>query len=547
MKKVFSIVLGLALIIGLLSIVSTAAVAEDSDKGPNQSGYPYVSYFTYDSSTYYLYVREDYSSYLDAAPEGISYSKNTNTLTLKNAVYTDMYLKMYEMGSDFTINVIGDNHIGAIIVEGEGYTSSLTITGTGSLVINEEDIPLFTPAPLVVESKYTASALTVSPTVTLDVYPSYSSYPSIVVNETTSGNGLSLPKANKANLSKKTMDCPLVRRAYELWDDDMYLCTPKSGSNLSTSKTYVAYPAGPKKYLKGEIHAYVFTGDYFIYTAEKCDALNGYIVTPLTDSDGRPVSDTLFNIVEDEQHRVTTYHPEELRSVTVSKYNGSEAAYKNKEFYIQDWSSFYIKGSSDLYSINEIIAIPGYGYGIKPIGELTGISSIPNGFYDVYVSGKNLYNFNYTDEYHQKGTCLKKLDDGKYYYFKDGVKTKATLLFKHTDGKYYYVKNGVVTKSTLLFKHTDGKYYYVKNGVVTKSTLLFKHTDGKYYYVKNGVVTKSTLLFKHTDGKYYYVKNGVVTKSTLLFKHTDGKYYYVKNGVVTKSTLLFKHTDKKFY
>ena len=42
------------------------------------------------------------------------------------------------MGDDFKINIKGENHIGELVSYGDGWGGSITLTGNGTLYINED-------------------------------------------------------------------------------------------------------------------------------------------------------------------------------------------------------------------------------------------------------------------------------------------------------------------------------------------------------------------------------------------------------------------------
>ena len=521
MKKIVSILMAISFIICMMSVLSLTPSAKNCN-GPSNTGNDYVQFLTlysYDGP-YINSILYNGKGYLkDATLESASYDKKTNTLTLNNL--------NYPMCSLYSRSI--------------GYNASITITGTGSLALNSERYT--SSAPLAIYGSATETSLTIAPTATLSIFTINNAVPSLTIkNSTLSSNALNGITA-KATKEKKE-DGKYVFGAYsDELNEYLYPCVANANTPYDIDgANYAARRNGWNAYKYG----------YTIFKLEHDAILNATVAIPVYDNNGNVVDSANFTVNENDYlYALYADYTDCLNEYT---YSGDDSRFtgNGRVFALEKWGGSYYSyynGSEysaytpNGYNIYEIIESPTLG----PIFDYIGYfyDGIPEGF--APLNKTTTYTYTFTGDFSQKGTCLRKLADGKYYYFKNGEKTKATLLFKHTDGKYYYVKDGVVTKSTLLFKHTDGKYYYLKNGVVTKSTLLFKHTDGKYYYVKNGVVTKATLLFKHTDGKYYYVKNGVVTKSTLLFKHTDKKFYYVKNGVVTKSTLLFKHTDGKYY
>ncbi len=68
--------------------------------------------------------------------KGISYDLKTNTLTLNN-FKSDMTLMVTDMGDDFKIKLVGYNEIGFIGSVAIVWGSSVTITGSGVLVVNK--------------------------------------------------------------------------------------------------------------------------------------------------------------------------------------------------------------------------------------------------------------------------------------------------------------------------------------------------------------------------------------------------------------------------
>lgn len=69
--------------------------------------------------------------------EGISYDRASNTLTIENYNNTKNIIATNMMGDDFKINIKGENHIGELVSYGDGWGGSITLTGNGTLYINE--------------------------------------------------------------------------------------------------------------------------------------------------------------------------------------------------------------------------------------------------------------------------------------------------------------------------------------------------------------------------------------------------------------------------
>ncbi|MBP5303368.1 MAG: hypothetical protein J6Z00_00520, partial [Clostridia bacterium] len=498
MKRIVSILMAISFIICMMSVLSITPSAKDGN-GPCETGYSYIWIGEYASGGYSNYLFSIHN-FLEAPKSlaGVSYNKATNTLTLKNANYPNYVIDIEGMGKDFTINLIGKNALAGIFAYAYGYSTCLNFTGSGSLSVNENSCIPYS-CPIYISSDVSGSGISIAPSVTLSVSVSNQDYPSIGVFDTTLGNKTitGVDKNNAFEINKKQESIKVVDGI--ALDDYLYLysCTPKEGSGFSSTKKYGAY----------HHDWWDYRNDFTIYQIVYDNTLKADVALPLYDKNGNLIDPTNFDITSNGNYVIGG---EAECSYVGLTYTGTDSQFTGKVF-VADLSYNSYSNSVYYYELYEVVDSEKLGKLFMSYGYS---DTLPEGF-SISKGSTSICDYTFVGNFVQKGTYLEKGTDGKWYYFKKGVKTKATLLFKHTDGKYYYVKNGVVDKSaTKLIKHSDGKYYYVKNGVVTKSTLLFKHTDGKYYYVKKGVVTKSTILFKHTDGKYYYVKNGVVTKST---------------------------------
>lgn len=97
---------------------------------------------------------------------GVSYDRTTNTLTLDN--YSgDAILDVNLMGNGFTIRLIGENHLSQLLVWGAMYGGSVTLTGDGSLTLNETGTEA---SGLVLEAEQSESCLMIDRQVTLEVF-----------------------------------------------------------------------------------------------------------------------------------------------------------------------------------------------------------------------------------------------------------------------------------------------------------------------------------------------------------------------------------------
>lgn len=99
--------------------------------------------------------------------EGISYDRASNTLTIENYNNTKNRIAMNMMGDDFKINIKGENHIGELVSYGDGWGGSITLTGNGTLYINENKSY---ETAIYMNAENTKSVLTVGPECNVYVY-----------------------------------------------------------------------------------------------------------------------------------------------------------------------------------------------------------------------------------------------------------------------------------------------------------------------------------------------------------------------------------------
>lgn len=113
-------------------------------RGPEQ----FIRYLGNGDSSYsYLIMGTSYEEATEGAgePEAgrkrvpnsaeISYDTDTNVLTLSHFSGDELSINL--MGNGFTIRLVGENHIGQLIVWGYGYGGSLTVLGDGTLNVSD--------------------------------------------------------------------------------------------------------------------------------------------------------------------------------------------------------------------------------------------------------------------------------------------------------------------------------------------------------------------------------------------------------------------------
>ena len=124
-----------AAVLALSSAVLYAAPQVKAANGPCDTGdwsYAYINVRTGEDST------TIFSSKGTNSIDGMSYDRQTNTLTLNNYKNKTAGIATNMMGDDFKINLIGDNEIGGIGSYGDAWGGSINICGNGSLVINAD-------------------------------------------------------------------------------------------------------------------------------------------------------------------------------------------------------------------------------------------------------------------------------------------------------------------------------------------------------------------------------------------------------------------------
>lgn len=125
-----------AVVLAVSSAVLYAAPPVKAANGPCDTGdwaYAYINVRTGEDSSTTIFSSKGTNSI-----DGMSYDRQTNTLTLNNYKNKTAVIATNMMGDDFKINLIGDNEIGGIGSYGDAWGGSINICGNGSLVINAD-------------------------------------------------------------------------------------------------------------------------------------------------------------------------------------------------------------------------------------------------------------------------------------------------------------------------------------------------------------------------------------------------------------------------
>lgn len=124
-----------AVVLAVSEAVSFAVPQVKAANGPCDTGdwaYAYINVRNGEESNL-LFSSEGTNSI-----DGMSYDRESNTLTLNNYKSSTTVIVTNMMGDDFKINLVGDNEIGSIGSYGDAWGGSINISGNGSLVINAD-------------------------------------------------------------------------------------------------------------------------------------------------------------------------------------------------------------------------------------------------------------------------------------------------------------------------------------------------------------------------------------------------------------------------
>lgn len=124
-----------AVVLAVSAAVSFAVPQVKAANGPCDTGdwaYAYINVRNGEESNL-LFSSEGTNSI-----DGMSYDRESNTLTLNNYKSSTTVIVTNMMGDDFNINLVGDNEIGSIGSYGDAWGGSINISGNGSLVINAD-------------------------------------------------------------------------------------------------------------------------------------------------------------------------------------------------------------------------------------------------------------------------------------------------------------------------------------------------------------------------------------------------------------------------
>ncbi|MDO4847350.1 MAG: leucine-rich repeat protein [Clostridiaceae bacterium] len=169
MKKALAIMLSIIMLISMMP--ATVFAGNDNpagNNGPADVDWAFIRFYYDgdDQATDIGTVYENQTAYNNAVP-GATYDAASNTLTIDNYRHPENALSVNMMGNDFRLNIVGECELSTVIVWGDGWGGSITVTGDGALTVNE-----YRNAPHAIQlnAEYVEASLTVDADVTLNLY-----------------------------------------------------------------------------------------------------------------------------------------------------------------------------------------------------------------------------------------------------------------------------------------------------------------------------------------------------------------------------------------
>lgn len=138
--------------------------------------------------------------------EGISYNAPTNTVVLDNFT-GNCTLDICLMGNGLKLELNGSNSLDHLLVWGFGYGGSLTITGTGKLIVNPNDTNSY---GIYLRGEQSQTCLMIDKTVQIE---SYGLAAAVLIEDTTMEKGiyflepLTVVGGEQVTLSSKNQSC----------------------------------------------------------------------------------------------------------------------------------------------------------------------------------------------------------------------------------------------------------------------------------------------------------------------------------------------------
>ena len=126
-------------------------------------------------------------------------------------------------------------------------------------------------------------------------------------------------------------------------------------------------------------------------------------------------------------------------------------------------------------------------------------------------------------------------EDGKYYYYVDGVvDTTKNSLVQCDDGLFYYFENGQWMNEHYGLVGFAGAEFFVVNGIYDTSISGLQLIGDNFYFLAYGMLQDYTGLALY-DGQWFYVVNGVLAIDYSGLQDHDGSKFLVSYGQIQSS------------
>ncbi len=479
---------------------------------------------------------------LPSAFAGASYNEATNTLTLKNVRLPYTVLATTAMGDDFKINLVGYNELAGISSDGMGWGGSITLTGSGELVLNKAKTDLISSAVEIYGSD-TAAFFKAEKNVNLKINADPENETpaiSVIGSTLTDASQLiqlegSVKKGGAVITEAYTVD---VYEQIEVYDFywNMYDYSDKVFTKADSDILY----AGFEDY---DEETYEPNGKYYIYSLEFDDILGCYVGTALGENSINPST-------EGYTVKMDGAIPATIENIFVaeekSKLNVALSEDGSTKYGFDYYESYYEDGDAVTeYTIYTIIEHPTYGYVAKEVPnkyDLEGLVAQKIGekhYIDAVTADTLVMNYG--------GSVLPKSVGGiKVTAHTSGVKITWTPISRTTKYRVYRKAPGDKSWTTLTTLSGEKTSSYIDK--TAKSGVKYTYTVKACNIVGWGAYNKTGVSLTYLKAPAFKLANTISGVNITWGKIPGAKVYrvYRKAPGETKYTTLKETTGLTF-
>ena len=142
---------------------------------------------------------------------------------------------------------------------------------------------------------------------------------------------------------------------------------------------------------------------------------------------------------------------------------------------------------------------------------------------------------------------LQMADDGKWYYYKDGVVDTSYKGLAYANNRWWYVENGTINFKYTGMAYGNGRWWYMTNGAIDFKYTGMAYGNGRWWYFNNGAID-----FKYTGTAYYkqwwYFSNGSINFKYTGMGYANNNWWMFQNGSINfKYTGIGQNNSGKWY